>query len=186
MNPEYKGLALFAIWLVWVLPFALFMPKRTSAIAKTDRRAMWGVALNAMGFFLVYLHGPKFWATPLAFWRLGLGVAFASVGWCFSWTSIRQLGPQWRIQAGLNEDHKLVTSGAYRIVRHPIYASMLWMLFAGIALVGSLPGWPIAVALFVLGTEIRTHVEDGLLRERFGAEFEEWKRRTPAYFPPIR
>ena len=186
MNPEYKGLALFAIWLVWVLPFALFMPKRTSAVAKTDRRAMWGVALNAIAFFLVYFHGPRQWATPLELWRLGLGVAFAAVAWAFSWTSIRQLGPQWRIQAGLNEDHKLVTSGAYRVVRHPIYASMLWMLFAGIALVGTLPGWPIAVALFVLGTEIRTHVEDGLLRERFGAEFEEWQRRTPAYFPPFR
>ncbi len=186
MSPQYKGLTLLLIWVVWVMPFALFLPKGKREVAKTDRRAMWGVILESLAYFLIYLHGPDAWASPLEPWRFGLGLACAAVAWGFSWTSIRQLGPQWRIQAGLNQDHKLVTTGAYRVVRHPIYASMLWMLLAGISIVGTLPLWPVAVALFVLGTEIRAHVEDSLLRERFGEEFETWKRRTPAYFPPIR
>jgi protein-S-isoprenylcysteine O-methyltransferase Ste14 len=183
MQPQYKGLVLFIIWLVWFVPFALFMPRGKRNVSRTDRRAMWGVVLESVGFFLVYTHGPAAWAAPVEGWRLTLCLACAAVAWVFSWTSIRQLGPQWRIQAGLNVDHKLVTTGAYRVVRHPIYASMFWMLLAGIALVGTLPLWPAALALFHLGTEIRVAAEDKLLQDRFGAEFEDWKRRTPAYIP---
>jgi protein-S-isoprenylcysteine O-methyltransferase Ste14 len=40
----------------------------------------------------------------------------------------RSLGRQWRIDAGLNQDHELVTSGPYRVVRHSIYTSMLCVL----------------------------------------------------------
>ena len=42
------------------------------------------------------------------------------------------------------------------------------------------------MALFIAGIEIRVHVEDGLLRGRFGSRFEEWKNTVPAYLPLIR
>ncbi len=186
MSPQYKALVVALIWVVWVLPFALFRPKGKAKIAKIDRRAIWGVLLERAGVLVIFIHRSGEWAEAVPLWRLALCLACATVAWGFSWTSVRQLGPQWRIQAGLNEDHQLITTGAYRVVRHPIYASMLWMLLAGIALIGTLPLWPVAVALFILGTEIRVRVEDNLLLERFGEEFETWKRRTPAYFPPIR
>ncbi len=186
MNAQYKVLVLFVVWLAWVLPFAIYRPKHQAGIAKTDRRAIWGVALQGIGFFCVFIHGPATWREPVAWWRVALCLTLAGFAWAYAWTSIRELGPQWRIQAGLNQEHKLVTTGAYKVVRHPIYASMLWLLLAGIALVGTLPLWPVGLALSILGLEIRMHIEDGLLRERFGEEFETWKRRTPAYFPPIR
>jgi protein-S-isoprenylcysteine O-methyltransferase Ste14 len=53
-------------------------------------------------------------------------------------------------------------------------------------MLGKLPWWPIGVALFVAGIEVRVRVEDGLLRGRFGSQFEEWKNRVPAYLPPLR
>ena len=45
-------------------------------------------------------------------------------------SAIKELGKQWSFQARLIEDHKLVTSGVYQIVRHPIYAAMLGKLLA--------------------------------------------------------
>jgi len=42
------------------------------------------------------------------------------------------------------------------------------------------------IALFLAGIEIRIHVEDTLLRDRFGAPFEAWKMKIPAYLPLIR
>ncbi len=49
--------------------------------------------------------------------------------------------------------------------------------------------WPAvlaAVAFFVAGTEIRVRSEEKLLRERFGAEFDAYAARVPAYVPLLR
>ena len=49
--------------------------------------------------------------------------------------------------------------------------------------------WPLlllAVVLYVAGTEIRIHAEEGLLRARFKDEFEGYRRSVPAYLPFLR
>ena len=89
------------------------------------------------------------------------------------------------MNAALSDDNELVTSGPDQIVRHPIYASMFAMSIMSALLLGRLPWWPIGIALFVVGIEIRIHVEDDLLRNRFGSQFEEWKSQVPAYLPLI-
>ena len=103
-----------------------------------------------------------------------------------AWFAVRHLGKQWRIQAALSEDHELVQTGPYRWVRHPIYASMLGMLLAtGVAW----SWWPlllIALAIFLVGTEIRVRAEDRLLAERFGESFAAYRSRVPAYIPFLR
>jgi len=38
----------------------------------------------------------------------------------------------------------------------------------------------------MVGIELRVHVEDSLLRYRFGSRFEDWKTRVPAHLPLIR
>src|SRR5438552_5826536 len=43
------------------------------------------------------------------------------------------------IDAGLNPDHELDTSGSYRVVRHPIYTSMLCALAGTVFLITPLP-----------------------------------------------
>ena len=43
-----------------------------------------------------------------------------------------------------------------------------------------------ALALFVAGTEIRVHTEDGLLASRFGERFFEYRKRVQAYIPFVR
>ena len=93
------------------------------------------------------------------------------------------LGRQWRIDAGLNADHALITSGPYRIVRHPIYTSLLCLLLAVGFLFTRLPWLALASVLALLGTEIRVRVEDGLLESRFGKQFEDYKKSVPGYIP---
>jgi protein-S-isoprenylcysteine O-methyltransferase Ste14 len=173
---------------LWFLPFFLFRFKRpsTEPPARIDRRARWGIALEAAGFFIVYLHAPATWRAPIGFVRAIAGFACGLIAMALTWTAVGPLGKQWRVDAGLNPDHELVQTGAYRIVRHPIYASMVWLVLMGICWVGTLPGWPVGLALVIAGTEIRVRIEDHLLRERFGARFVEWQKRVPAYLPFLR
>ncbi len=174
------------LWLLWMLQFVLFRPKQKSAPVKKAPNAYWGLVLQIIGGWFVVLPARTHWTEPIALWRICAGMAFGLVGiWLLS-TGIRHLGKQWRVAAALNQDHELVTSGPYQIIRHPIYAAMLGMFLMVTLLVGRLPWWPIGLALFLTGIEIRVHVEDSLLRAHFGSRFEKWTREVPAYLPLLR
>ncbi len=186
MSPVFRLAFLAVAWFAWMLPFSLFRPKDRPKAVQVATKARWGIALQVCGFWLTYLHRPATWQTEFVLWRLVVAAVFACLGVLLAWTAVRSLGRQWRVDAGLNADHQLVRTGPYRIVRHPIYASMLCMLLTGIAAIGTLPGWPVAITLFVAGIEIRVWAEDGLLRGRFAGEFDVWQRAVPAYLPFFR
>lgn len=176
------GIAVSVAWMLWAVPF-FRLPKGGPA-QHLDRRARWGIVLEGVGFAFVWSR----WALahdPAA-WRWVAAVPFLVVGPLLSWTSARTLGRQWRFDAGLNADHRLVQDGAYRVVRHPIYASMFALLLGTGFLVAPLAFLAAGVVFFVAGTEIRVRVEDGLLASRFGETFETYRRRVPAYIPFVR
>ena len=122
-------------------------------------------------------------AAPAILANPGLCFIFLALAGLLSWTSARALGRQWRFDAGLNADHQLVQSGAYRFVRHPIYTSMLCLMLGTGFLIAPLLILAIATALAVSGTEIRVRIEDALLASRFQESFEAYRRRVPAYIP---
>ena len=98
-------------------------------------------------------------------------------------SAIKELGKQWSLQARLIEDHKLVPGGVYQIVRHPIYTAMLGMLIATGIVVSHWLILLIAVAVFIIGTKIRTVSEEKLLRDAFGGEFEDFAAKVPGLIP---
>jgi len=178
--PAYAYAVLVVGWLAWMMPF-LLMKRNKAKAEKIDRRARWGIFLALIAFSLVWQ--PIFWEKSLTPWRLALSLAFFILASSLSWTASRTLGRQWRIDAGLNADHDLITSGPYRFVRHPIYTSMLCLLWAVGFLFTRLPWLALATLVALIGTEIRVRVEDGLLESRFGKQFEDYKRSVPGYIP---
>jgi protein-S-isoprenylcysteine O-methyltransferase Ste14 len=186
MSPIFRVIFLIVVWIVWLFPFARKRVQGEQQAVTVVRAARWGILTTAAGFVIVFTHRPAAWNSPWPFWRFAIALPFAVAGILLSHTGVRNLGRQWRIDAGLNADHELVRSGPYRIVRHPIYASMLCVILVGIAAIGTLPGWPVGLLLLLIGTEIRIRIEDGLLRSRFGEQFDAWKRQVPAYIPFIR
>ena len=116
-------------------------------------------------------------------------------------------------QGSVTEDHRLVTSGPYALMRHPIFTALLLLLISTASLLskrattrgrGSVfsvkarrPRPPVALlsewwgilgalALYLYGTEIRVRAEDGLLLRRFGSSFQEYRDNVPAYLPFLR
>ena len=173
---------LLAGWVGWALPF--FLIKRSGRTPqKVDRRARWGIAVQGVAFALVWQ--AKWRIAPDAA-RVVVASACFALAITLSWGATRALGRQWRFDAGLNADHQLVRSGAYRLVRHPIYASMLCMLIGTGILLTRIRFLAVSVPLFIIGAEIRIRVEDALLASRFGDEFREYQRQVPAYLPFIR
>ena len=117
--------------------------------------------------------------------RMIASIVGAAASTALVWWAMRHLGKQWRIQAGLYPDHQLVSTGPYRIVRHPIYASMFAMILATGLLMTPWPRFLAAIAVFIVGNEIRIRTEDRLLSERFGQEFVEYRQRVAAWIPYV-
>ncbi len=178
--PGYAYAILAVGWLIWLAPF-LTAKRHGERPKEVDRRARWGILLVAVAYSILWQN--SFWARPLGAWRIALSVTFLLLAGVVSSAATRSLGRQWRIDASLNPDHELVTSGPYALVRHPIYTSMLFMLWGTGFMVTPLPMLLLATVVFIVGTEIRVRIEDRLLASHFGDEFWKYQRSVPAYIP---
>lgn len=88
------------------------------------------------------------------------------------------LGHNWANQATIYRDQGLVTTGVYALVRHPLYASLIWM-FAGASLVHANAAAFAANALvFVPFMIYRARLEEALLAREFGAAYAAYRRRV--------
>jgi|SRR5215813_13702980 len=178
--PVYIYGVLVAGIIVWFTPF-VFAHRKTTSASIVDKRSRWGVLLQLAAFTLNWQG--HFWLRQLTLWRLIVCLVCFALAVLLSWTSARALGRELRIDAALGAEHQLIRSGPYAVVRNPIYTSMLLVMCA-IAVV--ITPWRLFVGsllLFVLGTEIRVRTEEVLLREKFGEEFQDYKKNVPAYIP---
>lgn len=103
-----------------------------------------------------------------------------------AWAATRQLGKQWRYEAALIDNHELIQSGPYRLIRHPIYLSMLGMQLATGTTWTWWPMFIAAIVFFLAGTEIRVRAEDRLLAEHFRESFAAYRSRVRAFVPFLR
>jgi len=111
-------------------------------------------------------------------------VASAGSLWLF-WRSHADLGRNFSVRLVIREQHALVTTGVYRLIRHPMYASaLLWSL--GQALL--LPNWVTGLA-GLLGFCIlyfgRVNREEALMLKTFGDGYRQYMRHTKRLVPYI-
>jgi protein-S-isoprenylcysteine O-methyltransferase Ste14 len=177
---------LVVCWFVWWYPFIFRAPhnqQRPSITAIGPTRA--GLLLESLAIFMAFaFRRPP--DSPPEWWLVASAAVCGAFACILSWTAVRHLGRQFRVHAGLYEDHELVTSGPYALVRHPIYTSLLGMLVCSLLILTPWQWAVAAIALFIVGTEIRVHTEDGLLASRFGERFFEYRKRVRAYLPFVR
>lgn len=108
----------------------------------------------------------------------GIALYLACAFWGFA---IRGRGTP----APFDPPRNLVTEGPYRFVRNPMYWGVFSVvvgeavLFDSLALLELSVGFLVATALFVL------LYEEPALRRKFGAEYEEYCRRVPRWFPRL-
>lgn len=180
-------LALIAIVALglWLTPLLRMRSQNRSKTVQTiDRRARWGVLLEAAGYSLMWVSG--MWNRSLAVWQLMLAIVLLVLAVTISFEAAAALGSQLRIDASLSTNHELIRSGPYRWVRHPVYSSFLCLLLGTGLLLAPLWLMALGVAVFLCGTEIRVRVEDALLAARFGKEFEQYRSAVSAYLPGVR
>lgn len=114
-----------------------------------------------------------------------VGITLLLASGLFEVWGIRSMGRQMASAAEVRPDTVLVTGGAFGVVRHPLYLSVL-LLWAGGAL--SLLSWAMAVAwlLLVPAFVARARVEERLLSRHFGEAYSAYAARVPMLLPGFR
>ncbi|MBV9905347.1 MAG: isoprenylcysteine carboxylmethyltransferase family protein [Alphaproteobacteria bacterium] len=160
-----------------VLGFALLLGYGS---AHRDRRDGW------------HLHGPGAYTAPDEFlWNVPpeiawLMVGMAAAGFLFAWWARLYLGRLWSGNVTRKADHRVVDTGPYRLVRHPIYTGILIAAIATVVARPSIATFAGAI-LLLIGLWIKALLEERFLRRELGAEaYDAYARRTPMLVPLLK
>ena len=146
------------------------MGGRTGLAGWVDRLRYHELSRQALGLLLL----------PLCAWLAEPGPYRVIVG-----LTIAFIGQSWRIYAAgvIYKNRQLATTGAYSLVRHPLYLGN-FLILAGFSLAGGKLLVLAAAAVFLMfyyPAAIR--YEDHKLEQIFEDDWRSWSRRTPAMFP---
>src|SRR6185436_11275947 len=104
--------------------------------------------------------------------------------WLF-YRSHADLGTNWSVTLEIREQHRLITQGVYRRIRHPMY-SALALYSIGQALV--IPNWvagPSNLIAFAILFALRVRAEERMMVREFGDEFALYSARTKRLIPGV-
>jgi len=85
------------------------------------------------------------------------------------------------------EPDQLITTGAYRWLRHPIYLAFLLLLLASGLLISAGTNLILSTALYLFGSELRIALEESELTARFPTAYPQYCKQTRwRYLPGLR
>lgn len=168
-----------AFWIVWLV--AAFSMKRGRI---PWARELWIRAVIAACVILL-LHAGAFRGGTLTSspWRGGLGLCLFALGLGLALWARVHIGRNWGTPMSQKDEPELVTSGPYRLVRHPIYSGIL---LAGVGTAVAVSWmWLVAVALAGVYFTYSATVEEGYLSREFPDAYPAYKRSTKMLVPLI-
>jgi protein-S-isoprenylcysteine O-methyltransferase Ste14 len=187
LNPDS---AVDCIWIIFFIVWCLGA-LRTSPVARRQSlvaRLGHVIPLAVCGILLIRnwaAVGPLAWRfvphTALVGWTgamitaAGIGIALAARAF---------LGRNWSGWVTVKKGHKLIRTGPYALVRHPIYSGVLLGILGTAIVVGEVRGL-VATAVAVLGLRLKSLQEERFMEEEFGQEYGEYKKHIKAIIPHV-
>jgi protein-S-isoprenylcysteine O-methyltransferase Ste14 len=114
-------------------------------------------------------------------WRAGIGLVLFAAGLAFAVWARVHLGRNWGTPMSQKKEPDLVTSGPYRLVRHPIYSGILT---AGVGTALALSWlWLVAVALAGVYFVYSATAEERYMTEQFPLDYPAYRRSTRRLVP---
>ncbi len=113
---------------------------------------------------------------------LGAGMLLVSIPF-MSWVH-RTLGEHFSYAFETKNEQKLVTSGPYSRVRHPLYSVHNLFNLGMVLLTANIP----LIIFAIIGvplTYVRMKDEERMMIEEFGSEYEKYRERTGRIFPKL-
>ncbi len=181
INP---GILIGLIWMGWLASWlaAWRWSNRNRATPGVARELPYRV-ISIAGVLLMVGRHRMDWQ-PL--WPNVVGIVLLVGGIAFAWWARVHLGRLWSSTVTAKQGHRVVDSGPYGLVRHPIYTGLLTGVIGTALAEHSWRGW-IGAGLVVGGTFIKARLEERFLRQQLGAEaYDSYAKRVPMLIPGVR
>ncbi|MGA9796710.1 MAG: isoprenylcysteine carboxylmethyltransferase family protein [Rhizomicrobium sp.] len=192
--------AIFLPWDIWIVTWivAALWTNRTIGRPGFGRELLYRI-LALAGFYLllipaIYLRhgeiqvrpmggilGTHLWMAPLAVnWAM---VVVAALGFAFAWWARIHLGRLWSGRITRKEGHRVVDTGAYALVRHPIYTGIITAGLATMVVLGNLHA-VIGAGLLIVAYWMKARIEEDFLREQLGpSDYDAYRARVAMLIP---
>jgi protein-S-isoprenylcysteine O-methyltransferase Ste14 len=164
--------------------------KLSTAEKEVGREFMFLTALIAViggAGLILYLLAPPWWTwtrLPLGQWTQWLGIIVAIPPIFYLVWVHRHLDRQWSIALELQGDHKLITSGPYKRIRHPMYLG-IFIYTIGLILISSDFLVFIFFAFSIWANYRRIPQEEQMMIDQFGDEYREYMKHSGKLLPPL-
>jgi protein-S-isoprenylcysteine O-methyltransferase Ste14 len=176
------------LWLGWLIYWVLAARRTaTNQRMETVRTGasyrlplVLGVLLMAVPRFPFPLLNLTLWTeTPLV---LGAGIALTAAGLALAVWARVHLGKYWSGRVTLKVNHRVIQTGPYACVRHPIYSGLILALLGTTITLGTVHAC-LGFAFMFVSFLRKLQIEETWLRSHFGAEYERYQKQVRALFP---
>lgn len=137
-----------------------------------------------LGYLYVFLPETGYFDFPLPLPVRWAGAALMLAGNLIFIAAYAELGKQWSAELVIKDGHRLVDSGIYHWIRHPMYTGFLLFGIGMGLLSANLYGCAYLCVITVL-VIVRIKSEEDMMIEVFGDSYKEYKSRTSALIPGI-
>lgn len=120
-----------------------------------------------------------------SFWLTSVGLAMLTTGIAIRIWAIRTLGKHFTATVTLTDDHKFISSGPYKLVRHPSYLGAFMAIVGCPVFLNASWATLFAFIFMTIAYVIRITVEEKMLTSYFGISYEKYKRKTKMIIPFI-
>jgi protein-S-isoprenylcysteine O-methyltransferase Ste14 len=177
-----------SVWLVT----GLYWLALAFTTKKTARRENWQsriLHLILMGIAFSLLAGKTFPPGPFTRrflpdedWTIWIGAALITVGCALAIWARSCIGSNWSAIVSVRENHELIRSGPYSLMRHPIYSGFLLAILGAAIQCGEIRGL-IAFCLLFTGWLAKACAEEQAMYEQFGSAYLEYSRHVKRFVP---
>ena len=95
------------------------------------------------------------------------------------------LGTNWGNNVVIYSDHKLIDTGIYGYVRHPLYASIIWMLYSVSVMYQNILLIILTTVVFIPSMYYRAKQEETELDKVFKGKYTEYTKKVGMFFPKL-
>jgi len=179
----------FALWLVFLTVWVIGATRAKRNVSRIHWRKEIGVRLLILALVVIAVRTPAIrhasermqrdtGGDPVVTW---IGVALCAIGVGLAIAARLQLGRNWGMPASRKENPDLITTGPYRVIRHPIYTGIL------LAIIGSAMSESILFLLPLLFAGpyffVAARREERLMAEQFPDQYPAYMQRTKMLIP---